>query len=146
MSSKADSLRSIERELGVLLRRVRRKTAVNARTIHPDLQPTAYSILLHVVEQGPGRAAQIVDDLGIDKGAVSRQVAHLENLGLVARSTDPADGRAQRIEATALGHRRIAALRQERRSDFAGRLSGWSADDLTELAERLARYNASLEP
>ena len=145
MTSKVESLRSIERELGVLLRRVRRQSAANARAIHPELQPTAYAVLLYVLEQEPARAAHIVDDLGIDKGAVSRQIAQLERLGLIERTTDPLDGRAQTLVVSDLGRRRIDALQEERRSVFAGRLASWTAPELVQFAERLNRYNASLE-
>lgn len=142
--SESEALRSVERELGVLLRRVRRQSAVNARAIHPDLQPTAYSVLRYVDEQETARAAQIVDDLGIDKGAVSRQVCQLERLGLLERSTDPSDGRAQTLVVSDLGRRRIDALKIERRSEFAGRLASWTAPELADLAGTLHRYNASL--
>ena len=144
-SSKADSLRAIENELGVLLRRVRRQSAVNARRIHPELQPTAYAILRHVLEGQPARAAHIVDQLGIDKGAVSRGVAQLERLGLIERTTDPLDGRAQSLVVSDLGRKRVETLTRERRAVFAGRLASWSDAELAQFAERLGRYNASLE-
>jgi len=89
----------MERELRGLLRRVRRQSAADARAVHAELTPTAYAVLLAVLEHQPTRVAHIVEDLGIDKGAVSRQVAQLERLGLVARTTDPLDGRAQALVA-----------------------------------------------
>ena len=144
-SKKSESLRSIERELGVLLRRVRRQSAANARAIHPELQPTAYAVLMYLQEQGTTRATHIVDALGIDKGAVSRQVAQLERLGLIERTTDPWDGRAQTLVVSELGRKRVEALQEERRSVFAGRLASWTAPELAQFAERLGRYNASLE-
>lgn len=143
--TEVDSLRDVERELGVLLRRVRRQSAANARAIHPDLQPTAYSVLLYVDEQETVRAVHIVDDLGIDKGAVSRHVRQLERLGLLERSTDPSDGRAQTLVVSDLGRRRIDALKAQRRSVFAGRLASWTAPELAAFARTLNRYNASLE-
>jgi DNA-binding MarR family transcriptional regulator len=145
VSRKALSLQSIEREIGVLLHRVRRTTLENARTIHPDLQPAGYSILLFVIDRDGTRASDIVDHFGIDKGAVSRQVAHLERLGLVERSSDPHDRRAHTLVASSVGVERVRALREQRRSVFAGRLSAWTAADLSEFAEQLRRYNASLE-
>ncbi len=144
-SSKAESLHSIERELRVLLRRVRRRSATNAHSIHPELQPTAYSILLHVLENEPARAAHIVDHLGIDKGAVSRNVAQLVGLGFLERTTDPSDGRAQTLVASDLGRQRVAELQRQRRSDVAGRLDSWTEAELEQFVERLVRYNASLE-
>jgi DNA-binding MarR family transcriptional regulator len=144
-SSKDELLQSIEGELRVLLRRVRRQSAANARSIHPELQPTAYAILLYMLENGSARAAQIVDHLGIDKGSVSRNVAQLVDLGFVERTADPVDARAQTLVGSELGRRRVAELHRQRRSDFAGRLDGWTEAELEQFVERLARYNASLE-
>jgi len=138
------ALRDIERELGVLLHRVRRRTAENAQAVDPGLQPAAYPVLLYVVEHEGVRAAAIVDHFGIDKGAVSRHVGHLEALGLVTRSCDPDDRRAQVLVATATGQERVRSLQAERRRVFADRLSDWSEEELADLAGRLARYNAAL--
>ncbi len=142
---KADSVQAIERELGVLLHRVRRTTVENARAVHPDLQPAAYSILLYVIDHHGTHASDVVDHFGIDKGAVSRHVAQLERLGLVERHCDPEDRRAQTIEASAVALERVAALREARRAAYAGRLASWTAPALEEFSEQLRNYNALLE-
>jgi DNA-binding MarR family transcriptional regulator len=144
-SSHAQALHDIERELTALLHRVRRRTVANAAVIDPGLQAAAYPVLLHVVEHGPTRAADIVEHMGLDKGAISRQVAHLEALGLVQRAQDPDDGRAAVLKATPLAKRRVTRLRELRRADFAAKLASWSDSELTELASQLARYNAAIE-
>jgi DNA-binding MarR family transcriptional regulator len=144
-ASHAQALHDIERELTVLIHRVRRRAVANAAVIHPELQPAAYPVLLHVVEHGPTRAADIVDHLGLDKSAISRQVAHLEALGLVQRAQDPDDGRAAVLKATQLARRRVTRLREQRRADFAAKLATWSEAELSELASQLARYNVALE-
>lgn len=143
--AKSDSLRHIERELGVLIHRVRRRTVISSPAVHPDLQPAAMPVLVFVVDHEGVRASEVVDHFGIDKGAVSRHVAHLESLGLLTRAGDPDDGRAQILVATDLGRERIAAVRAERRRVVAGRLADWTAEDLSALADLLARYNTSLE-
>ena len=145
MVTKTESLLRIERELGVLLHRVRRRTAQYAPAVHPELQPAALSVLLFVVDREGARASEVVEHFGIDKGAVSRHVVHLESLGLVSRSCDPEDRRAQTLVPTDLARERVGSLRAARRRDVAGRLTDWSAEDLAALAEQLARYNASLE-
>ena len=139
------ALHDIERELTVLLHRVRRRSLSNARLIHPELQAAAYPVLLHLVDSSPTRAADIVDHFGLDKSAVSRQLAHLEELGLLQRATDPDDRRAAVVKASALARRRVASLRQQRRAQFADKLAAWSDDDLAALATQLRRYNAALE-
>ena len=144
-TSRAAALRSIEREVGVLVHRVRRVIGVRARAVHPDLQPAAYLVLTHLDESGPARSSAVVEALGIDKGAVSRQIQHLVDLGLLERAPDPADGRAALLSLSEDARARLERVRHDRWERFGERLAEWSADDLTELAGQLARYNASLE-
>lgn len=57
--------------------------------------------------------------LGITPSTLTRNLARLEAEGLVARISDPGDGRAARVSLTAAGRR--AAARVERQGiDFAG--------------------------
>jgi DNA-binding MarR family transcriptional regulator len=141
----AQALQDVERELVALLHRVRRAAIGNAAAIHSDLQASSYPVLLYVVDHGRTRAADIVDHLGLDKGAVSRHVGHLESLGLVERATDPDDRRAWVLKPSALARRRVTSLRKKRRARFADKLSSWTDEELAGLAAQLARYNASLE-
>lgn len=144
-SEKEQALLRIERELGVLIHRVRRRTAAGAASVHPDLQPAALPVLAFVVDREPVRASDVVEHFGIDKGAVSRHVAHLESLGLLTRACDPEDRRAQTIVPTTSGRRRLEAFRAARREVVADRLAHWTAADLLTLADGLGRYNASIE-
>ena len=97
----------VERELAVLLRRARAWNRDVATEVHPDLQPAAYALLARVDEVGSVRASDLGAYFGIDKGAISRQVALLERVGLVVREPDPHDGRAQRLVVTDEGRKRI---------------------------------------
>ena len=47
-----DDLRSIETEVGTLIRRVKRVMGERAREIHPDLHPITYFILSHLAMHG----------------------------------------------------------------------------------------------
>lgn len=143
--SKQEAFGDIEREVRTIVTRVRRRSVENARMIDPDLTAPAFGVLLYVFDNGAVRAQEVVEAFGVDKATVSRQIAHLESLGLVARSVDPTDGRAYSVELTAEGRSRVDDLSDKRRSDFIQRLNDWSADDLEQLAELLSRYNASLE-
>ena len=115
MTDRAQSLRQIEHELGVLIRRVRRVIGDRARAVHPDLQPATYLLLTHLDESGPLRASALVDATGVDKGAISRQVQQLVDLGLLTRTQDPDDGRATLLEVTADAHTRLGQVQRDRR-------------------------------
>jgi DNA-binding MarR family transcriptional regulator len=91
------------------------------------------------------RAADLVVTLDLDKGFVSRQVAQLERLGLVERTTDASDARAQRISLTPTGRRAVDQIYEAARADFHRRLSTWSAEDVAAFADVLRRYNATFE-
>jgi DNA-binding MarR family transcriptional regulator len=76
---------------------------------------------------------------------VSRQVAFLEGLGLVAKEADPLDGRAQSIRLTPEGEERMHQVQDARREVFRERLAEWPAHDLQALAMYMAKLNATYE-
>ena len=86
--------------MATLVRRIRRVIMERAHEVHHALQPAAYFILANVAEHGPKRASVLVEEFGIDKGAISRQVQQLVDLGFVERTPDPADGRAMMLGVT----------------------------------------------
>lgn len=143
-ASRAELLAGLERELGVLIRRVRRVIHERARAVHPDLHPAAYLMLGHLATHGPQRSSAMVDAFGIDKGAISRQVQSLEDLGLVERSPDPDDGRATLVAATPEAVRRLDDVAADRRRWLDSQLSEWSDEELAGFAAELARYNRAL--
>lgn len=144
-ASRPESLRLLEHEIGVLIRRIRRVIGVRARAVHADLQPASYLMLAHLAENGPLRSSAIAETFDVDKGAVSRQVQHLVDLGLVARTPDPEDGRASLVSATDDAVRRMADVAAQRREWLDERLGGWSDDELTSFVAGLGRYNSALE-
>jgi DNA-binding MarR family transcriptional regulator len=144
-TGKAALLDQLEQEVGALLRRIRRVTAERARSVHDDLQVAAYFILTNVAETGPKRASAVVEEFGIDKGAVSRQVQQLCDLGFLVRTPDPADGRAMMLSVTDEGARRLARTAAQRRRMLDDRLAGWSDEELAAFVTTLGRYNRTLD-
>jgi DNA-binding MarR family transcriptional regulator len=143
--SRAEELGRLEQEVGVLIRRVKRVIGVRARAVHPDLQPASYLMLTYLAAQGPQRSSVMSEVFGVDKGAISRQVQHLCELGLLDREADPVDGRAMLISASPDAVRRMQAVDRDRRSWLEGQLADWSEDDLRSFVTDLARYNAALD-
>jgi DNA-binding MarR family transcriptional regulator len=135
----------LEREMGVVVRRIRRVIEQRARAVHPDLAPSSYLMLTYVAEHGPLRASEIADQFDIDKGAVSRQVTHLTDLGLLARVADPEDGRALLVSVSDEGRTRLTDVARHRRKWLDERLGDWTEAELTGFVETLGRYNEALE-
>jgi DNA-binding MarR family transcriptional regulator len=144
MTSRADSLRHLEREVGVLIRRIKRVIGERARAVHEDLQPASYLMLSWLVDEGPVRASAMVERFSIDKGAISRQLQHLDELGLVVRTPDPADGRATLVAASDDARRRLADVAEHRRKWLDEQLGDWSAEELETFATTLEKYNRAL--
>ncbi len=144
LTRKSDLLRSLEGEVAALLRRVRRATDERARLVDPSLTVAGYQVLQQVREHGGVSQAQVADALGMDKGAVSRQVHLLCELDLVARTEDPSDRRAQVVRLSAEGERRLTELERTRRAAYVARFDDWTADELGDLVAQLARYNCTV--
>ena len=142
---RADTLGDLEREIGVMVRRIRRVIGQRARAVHPDLAPSSYLMLTYVAEHGPLRASEIADQFDMDKGAVSRQVTHLTELGLLARVSDPEDGRALLVSVSDEGRTRLSDVARHRRKWLDERLGDWSEQDLAGFVETLGRYNRALD-
>jgi DNA-binding MarR family transcriptional regulator len=140
-----ETLRALEHEMSILVRRIRRVIADRARMLHPELSPVAYSMLMALNDSGPQRASDLVEIFSVDKGAVSRQVQALLELGLIERSPDPEDRRAMILAISEEGHRRLDSIALQRRSVVNERLVGWTDDDLSSFVRTLSRYNAALE-
>lgn len=144
-TTRADLLAGLEQEVGVMVRRIRHVIGARARLVHPDLQGSSYLMLSWLAAHGPQRASAMAEKFGIDKGAISRQVQHLLDLGLVVREPDPADGRATLVSVSAEAFAQLEAVTAERRRWLDGRLSDWSEEQLALMVELLGRYNEALE-
>jgi DNA-binding MarR family transcriptional regulator len=143
--SRADELGRLEQEVGVLIRRIKRVIGERARAVHPDLQPASYLMLTYLASDGPQRSSVLSDRFNVDKGAISRQVQHLCDLGLLDREPDPADGRATLVSASADAVHRMESVDRDRRRWLDEQLSEWSEADLREFVTGLGRYNAALD-
>lgn len=142
---RAELLGDLEQEVATMVRRIRRVIRERARAVHPELQSSSFLLLSWLDQQGPQRASAIVEAFCIDKGAISRQIQHLVELGLVDRTPDPADGRATLVSATPDARDRMAADDEERRRWLGARLGEWSDGDLASFVDLLGRYNLDLD-
>lgn len=136
---------ALERELTVLFRRARAYSGELARVVHPGLEPSAYGLLVRLSEAEPERATDLAAYFGVGKATMSRQLRALEDLGLVTREPDPADGRAYLMRLTDEGHARYARVRSARRDRYLRRLASWDPAEVAELSRLLHRFNELTE-
>jgi DNA-binding MarR family transcriptional regulator len=139
------ALLELEAQMAVMARRLRRVVSERATAVDPSLGAVGYGVLEHLQRHGDCRQTDLVAALGVEKGAISRAVQQLVDLGLAGRVEDPDDGRACRVRILDLGAARLRAVLELRRAAYAERLADWTPDDLDAFVAMLTRYNAALE-
>ena len=120
-------------------RRFRRPSAENT------VDPGSFWLLRSLLGDGPVRPTDLAATMGLDISTVSRHLAQLHRAGLVERSADPDDRRAQRVQLSPSGRAEVDAALAVRRSLLERSLSDWADDDVQQLHRLTTRMLASLE-
>jgi DNA-binding MarR family transcriptional regulator len=123
----------LERQFTVLYAAYRQRMRDQTVAVDPALQPSGYRTLIQLVLGGRSGAGDLAEALGFDKSVLSRQLHHLESLGLISRDRDPADKRSIIISPTPEAISRVDRVRREARDDFRSRLGSWPQRDVDEL-------------
>jgi DNA-binding MarR family transcriptional regulator len=87
----------------------------------------------------------MADAFDLDQSTVSRQLAKLESLGLVERSTNPSDQRVRQAVLTDAGRQTASRLQKALARLKEQVLADWSDAERTQLATLLRRLSDSLE-
>jgi DNA-binding MarR family transcriptional regulator len=136
------ALRGLEGAFSELMAEWRRIYATAAETASPGMLPGSFKVLTVIDRTGAITLSALAERVSADKGFISRSVSELEELGLVTRTADPADGRVRLIAMTDEGAARLAAARAPYEKRLAETLDQWpleTIDQLTELLGALAR-------
>jgi DNA-binding MarR family transcriptional regulator len=124
--------------------RATRALAHTWSTSQPDLSRRDVVALGVIAECGRCRPSALADHVGVGPSVVSRQLASLQQLGLVEREIDPEDGRAGLVSLTEAGHQRLASGRAAYLRRLAGSVDGWDDAKLHRAAELIDELTASL--
>ncbi len=136
----------IERALGTLFRLSRNfrfQEAVHQRSGF-TADRASYGVLARVGELQPVRLSDLAHVLGVDVSTTSRQVAALEQRGLLSRSADPDDGRAVRLDLTPAGQQYLHRLSQAWHEIVAEALIDWHPREIAKFATMVDRFVANL--
>lgn len=144
--ARAAAVRALEAEFGELITHFRRVIAENANRVSPGLLPGAYKIFTTIARCETVTVSALSERMLLDKGQVSRMVRELEELGLVERSTDPADGRSFLLQLTPLGEERLAAARVPQEGRLLRTLEDWSLTDIGSLTRLLHALASGASP
>jgi DNA-binding MarR family transcriptional regulator len=143
MSAAADTTVILE-QLGKLLRVLTRMTAGTDEG--PAMTATQRISLIEIADGGPLRLNDLAARIGTSAPTASRTVDSLDDLGLVARETDPADRRAVRIELTPAGRRLVDERKARAAAAFEPAVEALTGPDRKQLLDLLARMTAALSP
>jgi len=109
------------------------------------VDPGSFWLLKSLLGDGPVRPTDLAASMGLDISTVSRHLAQLHRAGLVERSADPDDRRAQRVQLSPTGRVAVDSALAARRSLLERSLSDWTDDDLQQLHRLTTRMLAGLE-
>lgn len=101
------------------------------------LTPSQWSALAMVDSHGPLRIGDLADREGVSAPTATRVVASLEELGLLSRTSDPADRRTSYIALTDAGRDKLESTRRTQSTQLVQRLSEMPPQDVRKLVELL---------
>jgi DNA-binding MarR family transcriptional regulator len=104
-----------------------------------DLDRALFPVLVRIERRGPLGIGELAELCGRDYTTISRQVATLERLGLVARRVNEVDARVKEAVVTAKGRAMAHRLDAARQKLVGALLKDWTADDVANLARLLRR-------
>lgn len=110
-----------------------------SRMLHQQGAP-AMALVMHVARCGPMRPRDLADAMHLDQSTVSRHLSHLSDLGLVARTPDPADGRAHLVTVTAEGRSELQRVLSMRVHELEQAIDAWTDEDRDDLARLLTKF------
>ena len=109
-----------------------------------SLDRALFPLLVALGARGTLVIMQLADLVGRDHTTVSRQVAKLESLRLVARCEDEDDRRRRAAQLTNDGRKIVRAITLARRRLLSQVLADWTTSDRGALAELNRRFADAL--
>lgn len=127
---------------GLLLRRTTRARLYKKLTagVHDGLDESTYPVLSGLARFGPLSAAQLAEEIGIDRSVASRHASRLEDAGLLRREPDPSDRRAVLLTLTDPGRQAVKEMRRRLANAFEAYLATWPRAEAQSFAASLRRF------
>jgi DNA-binding MarR family transcriptional regulator len=109
------------------------------------LERALLPLLVRIDRRGPIGVVELADVVGRDYTTVSRQVARLDELGLVVRRAGASDKRVREAEVTELGREMADAIDRTREQLVSELMADWTNVERRDLARLLKRMAASMD-
>ncbi|WP_170304334.1 MarR family winged helix-turn-helix transcriptional regulator [Duganella radicis] len=108
------------------------------------LERALLPLLVRIDRRGPIGVVELADLVGRDYTTVSRQVARLDELGLVVRRAGTRDKRVREAEVTELGREMADAIDRMREELVGELMADWTNAERRDLARLLKRMAADM--
>lgn len=140
----ADDL-GVSSRIGTGLARLIRLIERAAATRGDDLDRPSFMLLHTLVCAGASRVTALAAAVHSDASTVSRQAAHLVDMGLMERRADPGDGRASLLAITDAGTALLERARRRRDERIASIIESWQHAERAQFADLIDRFTAGYE-
>jgi DNA-binding MarR family transcriptional regulator len=108
------------------------------------LDRALFPLLIGVERFGPIGVGELAAGVNRDHTTVSRQLAKLESLGLVARVESADDRRTRRAVVTARGKAMTKRIDAARERMFRAIFSDWAPEEVSELTRLMGKFAAAM--
>src|SRR5215813_4548247 len=105
-----------------------------------SLHRALFPLLVVIERRGPIGVVDLAERIGRDYTTVSRQVAKLENLGLVERHASTADRRVSEASVTVEGKAMTDAVDRTRERLVGAMFATWDDHDVEELVRLMRKF------
>lgn len=122
------------------------RIGVLKRYLDTDFTLTEVRVLYELAHRPPLTARDLVRDLELDPGYLSRILRRFEDKGWIARETAPHDARQHLLRLTEDGYATFAPLQQKSRDETAALLATVPKDARPRLIQALGTVQNLLEP
>jgi len=122
------------------------RIGVLKRYLDTDFTLTEVRVLYELAHRPPLAARDLVRDLELDAGYLSRVLRRFEHQGWITREAAPHDGRQQLLRLTEAGHATFAPLQQKSRDETAALLATVPTQARPRLIYALQTVHRMLEP
>ena len=118
---------------------------IRQRSQGETLDTGSFWLLKTLGTNGAMRVTDLATCTNLDPSTVSRHVTQLHRAGLIERTPDPDDRRAQRVQASSLGLRQLDAALRARLAVLERALDSWQPADVRELDRLLTRFVRAID-
>ena len=122
----------------------RRIGVLQERFLGTELTLTEGRLVYELAQREQATASELIAELDLDPGYMSRLLRKLEDRGLVSREPSAADGRQSIVRLTEQGGERFAAINARSRDEIGAMLGALAEADQRRLVEALSTVESLL--